>query len=74
MKIEKVKKPVANKYDKTESFMHMRNLKQPLNHELVLKKLHRIIKFNQKTWLKPFADISTDLERKTKNNFEKYFF
>ena len=54
--------------------MHMRNLKQPLNHEFVLKKLHRIIKFNQKTWLKPYTDISTDLERKTKNNFEKYFF
>ena len=65
---------MANKYDKTESLMHMRNLKQPLNHELVLKKLHRIIKFNQKTWLKPYTDISTDLERKTKNNFEKYFF
>ena len=34
--------------------MHMRNLKQALlNHDLVLKKVHRVIKFNKNTWLKP---------------------
>ena len=46
MKIEKVKKLVANLHDKTEYVLHMRNLKQALNHELVLKKVHRVIKFN----------------------------
>ena len=47
MKIEKVEKLVTNLHDKTEYVMHIRNLKQALNHGLVLKKLHRIIKFNQ---------------------------
>ena len=57
MKIEKVKKPVANLHDKTKYVMHIRNLKQALNHELVLKKFHRIIKFKQKDWLKSYINI-----------------
>ena len=52
----------------------LRNLKQALNHELVLKKVHRIIKFNQKSWLKPCIDISTTWRKNAKNDFERYFF
>ena len=40
--------------------MHTRNLKQALSYGLILKKVHRIIKFN------------SDL--KAKNDFEKDFF
>ena len=74
MKTEKVKKLVANLHDKTEYVAHIRNLKQTLNYGLVLKKVHRIIKFNQKAWLKPYIDMNTDLRKKTKNDFEKDFF
>ena len=38
MKIEKVEKLVTNLHDKTEYVIHMRNLKQELNHGLILKK------------------------------------
>ena len=51
MKIEKVENLVANLHDKTEYFIHIRNLKEALNHRLVLKKIHRVIKFNQNAWL-----------------------
>ena len=74
MKIEKVEKLVANLYDKTEYIVHIRNLKQALNHGLVLKKVHRVIKFNQNAWLKPYIDMNTKLRQKAKNNFEKDFF
>ena len=47
IKIEKFKKLVANLHDKTEYFIHIRNLKQALNHRLVSKKVHRVNKFNQ---------------------------
>ena len=50
MKIEKVKKLVANIHDKTEYAIDMRNSKKPLNNGLVLKvssfEVHRVIKFN----------------------------
>ena len=74
MKIEKVKKPVANLHDKNEYVIHIRNLKQTLNHGLVLKKVHRVIKFDQNTRLKPYIDMNTDLRKKAKNYFEKEFF
>ena len=47
IKIEKDEKVVANLHDKTEYVIHIRRLKQVLNHKLVLKKVHRVIKFNQ---------------------------
>ena len=46
MKIEKLEIFVANLHDKTEYVLHIRNLKQALNHELVSKKVYRAIKFN----------------------------
>ena len=48
MKIEKVKKSVANLNDEKEYVIHMTNLKQALNHGLVLKKVYTLTKFNQK--------------------------
>ena len=61
MKIEKVEKHVANLRDKTEYVLHTRNLKQALNHRLLLKKFHRVIKRNLNTCLKPYIDINADL-------------
>ena len=40
MKIEKVVRIVANLHDKTEYVIHIRNLKQALNHGLVLDEVH----------------------------------
>ena len=74
MKIEKVEKLVANLHDKTEYVIHIRNLKQALNHGLVLKKVHKVIKSNQNAWLKTYIDMNTDLRKKAKNDFEKDFF
>ena len=74
MKIEKVEKLVANLHDKSEYIIHIRNLKQALNHRLVLKKVNRVIKFNQNAWLKPYIDVNTDLRIKSKNDFQKDFF
>ena len=40
--------------------------KEALKHELVLKKLHRIIKFKEKAWLKSHIDKNRDLRKKSK--------
>ena len=66
MKIEKVEKLVANSHDKTEYVICIKNLKQAINHGLVLKKVHKVIKFNKNAWLKPCIDMNRDLRKKSK--------
>ena len=63
IKTEKVEKFVTNLHDKPEYVIHMRNLNQTLNHVLVLKKVHKVIKFNQNAWLKPYIDMNTKMRK-----------
>ena len=48
MKIGKVEKLESNLCDKKECIVHVRALKQGLNHRLLLRKVNIVIKFNQK--------------------------
>ena len=62
--------------DESPYVIHIRNLKQALNHELVLKKVYRVIKFNQNAWLKPYIGMNTNLRKnavfaKTMENVRK---
>ena len=57
MKINKCNKLVCDLYDKNNYVFHIRSLKQALNHDLILKKVHRVIQFNQKARLKKNIDI-----------------
>ena len=61
MKIEKIERVVTNLYDKIEYVVHIRNLQQQLNHGLILKSIHRVIKFNQNALMKPYIDMNTKL-------------
>ena len=74
MKINKCSKLVCILYDKENYVIHIRALKQALNHGLGLKKVHRVIEFKQEAWLKPYIDMSTELRTEAKNDFEKDFF
>ena len=58
----------------TKTVVHIRSLKQALNLGLVLKKVFRVIQFNQEAWLKPYIDMNTELRKQAKNDFEKDFF
>ena len=73
-KVEKVEKLICSIEDKEKYAIHIRALKQALNHGLKLKKVHRVIQFNQKAWLKPYIDMNTKLRKDAKNEFEKDFF
>ena len=66
MMIEKDEKLVVNLYDKTEYVIYIRNLKQALNYWLVFKKVHGVIKVNQKAWLKPYIDMNANLKKSSK--------
>ena len=69
MKIEEIRKLVTNLIDKTEFIIHIRNLKQALNHGLVFKEAHKVIKFIQNAWLKQYIDMNTDLRKKINKRF-----
>ena len=60
--------------DKERYVVHIQTLKQALLHGLKLKKVHRVISFRQKEWLKPYIDKNTELRKNAKNEFEKDFF
>ena len=74
IKVEKFEKIVANLFNRKEDVNQIRNLKQASNYRLGLKKVYRVIKFNQKVLFKPYIDMSTELKKIAKNNFEKGFF
>ena len=74
IKIDKCKKLVCKLRNKKKYVVHIRSLKQALNYGLKLKKVHRIIEFNQESWLKPYIDMNTELRKIAKNDFEKDFF
>ena len=74
MEINKCKKLICNLSNKKKYVIHVNSMKQVLNHGLKLKKIHRVIEFNQKEWLKPYIDMNTELRKASKNDFEKDLF
>ena len=72
-KIKKCNKLVCDFHDKKNYVVHIKALKQALNHGLILKKVHRVIQFNQKAWLKSYIDMNTILRKEARNDFEKDF-
>ena len=73
MKIKKCNKLVCNLYDKKEYVVHIRALKQALNHGLIFKKVHRVIRLDQEAWLKPYIEVNIKFRTETKNDFKKDF-
>ena len=74
LKINMVNKLIPNLQDKTKYILHYKNLQQYLDLGMVLKKVHRGIKFNERPWLKDHIQLNTDLRTKGRTPFEKDFF
>ena len=73
-KIKKCNKLTCNIQDKENYAVQVRDLKEALNHGLIVKKVHRVIQFNQKARLKLYIDMNTIKRLDEKNEFEKDFF
>lgn len=61
-------------YDKERYVVHYRMLRIILQQGLQLKKIHRVLQFEQRPWLKPYIDLNTKLRTRATNDFEKNFF
>lgn len=74
MRTCKIEKLLLTLYDKEKYVLDYRMLKLALTHGLVLKKVHRILKFRQTPWLKPYIDLNIKLRQAAENEFQTEFF
>ena len=66
MKINGVEKLVPNLYYKKKYVIHIKALKQAINHGLVLERIHRCIEFKQSACMKEYTDFKTRLRTAAK--------
>ena len=57
--------------DKEKYVIHIKALKQALNHGLILKRVHRVIQFNQEACLKPHIDMNPEFKLMNNSVFGK---
>ena len=69
-----VKKLVPNLMNKNNYVIHYRNLQQCLELGMKLKKIHRILKFKQKDWMKLYIDFNTQKRKEATNDADKNHF
>ena len=66
-----VSKLIPTLRDKNEYVLHYCNLQLYLDLGLKIKKVHRVLKFDQSPWLKQYIDFNTEKRRHGRNSFEK---
>ena len=71
VKIDKVDKLICSFLPKKNYVLHYKNLKQYLKERMILKKVHRGIKFYQSSWMEPYIRTNIDLRKKAENDFGK---
>ena len=73
MQIGRVERLVPNLKDKKGHVVHIKELDQSLKHGLKLKKVNRVIEFQQSKWMKAYIMLNTWLKKDEKNEFDKDF-
>ena len=54
--------------------IHYRKLQQCLALGMKFKKIHRILRFKQKDWMKPYIDFNTQKKKRATNDADKNLF
>ena len=74
IKVDKIDKLICSFLPKKHYVLHYTKLKQYLQEGMILKKVHRGIKFYQSPWMEPYIRKNTDLSKTASSSFEKDFF
>ena len=67
-------KLTPNLWSKKNYVVHYRNLKHYLELGMKVTHIHRILQFNQSSWLKPYIEFNTKKRATCKSNFEKDYY
>ena len=74
IKVGIVSKLIPTLYDKKNYICHIKNLQLYVDLGLKIRKIHRILEFDQRPWMKGYIEFNTELRKKATNAFEKDFF
>ena len=60
--------------DKEKYVTHYSNLQFYLRQAMRLKKVHRVIEFDQEPWMEPYIRMNTEFRKQAKSDFETDFY
>ena len=69
-----ITKLVPNLMDKNKYIVHYKNLMLYLSLGMKLKRIHRVLEFDEKPWMEPYIRLNTEMRKKAKSAFEKDFY
>ena len=68
------KKLVLTLEDKEKYVVHYGNLQFYLRQGMRLKKVHRVIEFDQEPWMEPYIRMNTEFRKQSRSDFETDFY
>ena len=74
VKVGDIAKLIPNLRDKSCYVLHYKTLKLYVSLGMVVKKIHKVLRFKQSDWLKSFVMFNTAKRMNATNEFEKAFF
>ena len=69
-----IEKLVLTLEDKEKYVTHYSNLQFNLRQGMRLKKVHRVIEFDQEPWMEPYIRMNTEFRKQAKSDFETDFY
>ena len=74
LKPQDCKKLLLTLQGKKNYVTHYKNLQLYLKQGMKLKRVHRVLEFEQECWMEPYIRMNTEFRKNAKSDFEKNFY